>query len=132
NIEPLTGLPILQIKVKQDEIARHGISAKAVLDLVESLGGMRLSEIVEGQFRFPLVIRLPEKYRGTGSTDGDAKKLIEEIPVVTPKGERLPLSRLASIEILKDTPSTITREWGRRRITVTCNVRGRDLGSFVR
>jgi cobalt-zinc-cadmium resistance protein CzcA len=131
SVEPLTGLPLLQVKIKQDEIARHGVPAKAVLDLVESLGSMRLSEIVEGQFRFPLVIRLPEKYRGTVQTDGDAKTLIEEIPVITAKGERLPLSRLASVQVLKDTPSTITREWGRRRITVTCNVRGRDLGSFV-
>jgi multidrug efflux pump subunit AcrB len=120
SVEPLTGLPLLQVKIKQDEIARHGVPAKAVLDLVESLGSMRVGEIVEGQFRFPLVIRLPEKYRGTVQTDGDAKKLIEEIPVITAKGERLPLSRLASVEVLKDTPSTITREWGQRRITVTC------------
>ncbi|MBI2806785.1 MAG: efflux RND transporter permease subunit [Planctomycetes bacterium] len=131
-VEPLTGLPILQIKVKQDELARHGVPAKTVLDLVESLGSMRLSEVVEGQFRFPLVIRLPEQYRGTVSGAGDAKKLIEELPVVTAKGERLPLVRLASVEVLQDTPSTITREWGQRRITVTCNVRGRDLGSFVK
>ena len=87
NVEPLTGLPILQIKIKQNEIARHGVPAKAVLDLVESLGGMRLSEIVEGQFRFPLVIRLPEKYRGTVKDSNDAKELIEEIPVLTAKGE---------------------------------------------
>jgi cobalt-zinc-cadmium resistance protein CzcA len=130
-VEPLTGLPLLQVKIKQDEIARHGVSAKTVLDLVESIGSMRLSEVVEGQFRFPFVIRLPEKYRGTIQSDSDAKQLIEEIPVITVKGERLPLSRLASVEVLKDTPSTITREWGQRRITVTCNVRGRDLGSFV-
>ena len=131
-VEPLTGLPILQVKIKQDEIARHGVPAKAVLDLVESLGSMRVGEIVEGPFRFPLVIRLPEKYRGAVQTDGDAMKRIEEIPIITSKGERLPLSRLATVEILQDTPSTITREWGQRRITVTCNVRGRDLGSFVK
>jgi cobalt-zinc-cadmium resistance protein CzcA len=133
SVEPLTGLPLLQVKIKQDEIARHGVPAKAVLDLVESLGGMRLGEIVEGQgqFRFPLVLRLAEEYRGTVQGVGDAKKRIEELPVITAKGEQLPLVRLASVEILKDTPSTITREWGQRRITVTCNVRGRDLGSFV-
>jgi cobalt-zinc-cadmium resistance protein CzcA len=131
NVEPLTGLPILQIKIKQDEIARHGVPAKAVLDLVESLGGMRLSEVIEGQFRFPLVIRLPEKYRGTVKDNDDAQRLIEEIPVLTARGERLPLSRLADVRVLEDSPSTITREWGQRRITVSCNVRGRDLGSFV-
>jgi heavy metal efflux system protein len=131
NVEPLTGLPILQIKIKQDEIARHGVPAKAVLDLVEALGSMRLSEVVDNQFRFPLVIRLPEKYRGTVTDKDDARKLIEELPVVTAKGERLPLARLADVSVIEDSPSTITREWGQRRITVTCNVRGRDLGSFV-
>jgi cobalt-zinc-cadmium resistance protein CzcA len=131
SIEPLTGLPLLQVKIKPSEIARHGVPAKSVLDLVESLGGKHLSEVVEGQFRFPLVIRLPETFRGTISGKDDAKKLIEELPIVTAKGERLPLARLASVEVIEDTPSTITREWGQRRISISCNVRGRDLGSFV-
>ncbi|HWY85523.1 MAG TPA: efflux RND transporter permease subunit, partial [Gemmataceae bacterium] len=133
NVEALTGLPVLQIKIKQDDIARHGVPAKAVLDLVESLGSMRLGEIVEGQFRFPLVMRLPEKYRGTFDDREDAKKAIEELPVITAKGERLPLARLATVEVIEDSPSTITREWGRRRITVTANVDARknDLGGFV-
>jgi cobalt-zinc-cadmium resistance protein CzcA len=133
NVEPVTGLPILQIKIKQDEIARHGVSAKVVLDLVEALGGMRLGEIVQGQFRFPLTVRLPDKYRGTEADKEDARKAIEELPIITAKGARLPLARLASVEVIEDSPSTITREWGRRRITVTANVnsRQRDLGSFV-
>ncbi len=133
NVEAITGVPVLQIKIKQDEIARHGIPAKAVLDLVESLGGMHLGEVVEGQFRFPLVIRLPERYRGTRDSSEDAKKAIEELPVITAKGERLPLARLATVEVIEDSPSTITREWGQRRITVTANIdaRQRDLGSVV-
>ncbi len=96
---------------------------------MESLGGLRLGEVVDGQYRFPLVVRLPEAYRGTSGED--AKKLLATLPIVTPKGERLTLSQLARVEVLEDTPSTITREWGQRRITVSCNVRGRDLGSFV-
>jgi cobalt-zinc-cadmium resistance protein CzcA len=131
NVEALTGLPILQIKVKQDELARHGVAAKAVLDLVEALGGVRVGEVVDGPFRFPLVLRLLERYRGAAATDDDAKELLENIPIVTVKGERLPLARLATVEVLKDSPATITREWGQRRVTVTCNVRGRDLGGFV-
>ena len=131
NVEPLTGLPVLQIKIKQDEIAQHGVHGRQVLDLVESLGGFRLSDIVDGQYRFPLVIRLPEEYRGTTKTGQDTKKMIEDLTIVTAKGERLPLSLLASVSVLEDSPSTITREWGQRRITVSCNVRGRDLGSFV-
>jgi len=131
NVEPMTGLPLLQIKIKQDEIARHGVHAKAVLDVVEALGGTRLSEVVEGQYRFPLVIRLPEKYRGTVKDSEDAKRLIEEFPILTADGKRLPLVRLAEVKVLEDSPSTNTREWGQRRITVSVNVRGRDLGSFV-
>jgi cobalt-zinc-cadmium resistance protein CzcA len=50
--------------------------------------------------------------------------------ISTPGGERIPLSRLATVEVVEG-PSTITREWGQRRITITTNVRGRDLGSFV-
>ncbi len=131
SVEPLTGLPLLQIKVKQNELARHGIAGNEVLELVEAIGGSRISEVVEGQFRFPLVMRLPEKYRGTTDSKQEAKVLIEQLPIVTAKGERLQLSQLASVEVIEDTPSTITREWGQRRITVSCNVRGRDLGSFV-
>ncbi|HEY7313538.1 MAG TPA: CusA/CzcA family heavy metal efflux RND transporter, partial [Gemmataceae bacterium] len=122
-VEQITGQPVLQIQVKQDEIARYGVPAKAVLDLVESIGSKPLGEVVEGQLRFPLVVRLPENYRASPEAIGG-------ILVATPSGERIPLSRLATVQVVEG-PSTITREWGQRRITVTCNVRGRDLGSFV-
>lgn len=122
-VEQITGQPVLQIQVKQDEIARYGVPAKAVLDLVESIGSKPLGEVVEGQLRFPLVVRLPESYRASPEAIGS-------ILLPTPSGERIPLSRLATIQVVEG-PSTITREWGQRRIAVTCNVRGRDLGSFV-
>ncbi len=123
NIEQVTGQPVLRIRVKQDEIARYGVPAKVVLDLVESLGSKLLGEVVEGQFRYPLVVRLPERLRASPKTIGD-------LLVSTPSGERLPLTRLADIEEVEG-PSTITREWGQRRIVITCNIRGRDMGSFV-
>ncbi|MBL4884805.1 MAG: efflux RND transporter permease subunit [Planctomycetaceae bacterium] len=123
NTEQITGQPVLQIKIKQDQIARYGLSAKEVLDLVESIGSKPVGEIVEGQLRFPLIIRLPEKVR-------QSPKTIGAMLISTPNGERIPLSRLATVEVVEG-PSTITREWGQRRITVTSNVRGRDLGSFV-
>jgi cobalt-zinc-cadmium resistance protein CzcA len=123
NVEQVTGQPVLQIKVKQDQLARYGVPAEAVLDLVESIGSQHLGEVIEGQLRFPLVIRLPEYSRASPESIG-------AMLVSTPSGERLPLFRLASIEVVEGA-STITREWGQRRITVTCNVRGRDLGSFV-
>jgi cobalt-zinc-cadmium resistance protein CzcA len=122
-VEQIIGQPVLEIQVKQDEIARYGIPAKAVLDLIESVGSKPLGEIVEGQLRFPLVVRLPERYRANSEAIGG-------ILVATASGERVPLSRLATIRVVEG-PSTITREWGQRRLTVTCNVRGRDLGGFV-
>lgn len=123
NTEQVTGQPMLQIKVNQDQVARYGVSAQAVLDLVESIGSKPLGEIVEGQLRFPLVVRLPESFRASAETIG-------AMQVATASGERIPLSRLASVEVVQG-PSTITREFGQRRITITSNVRGRDLGSFV-
>lgn len=124
STEQITGQPVLQIKVDQDAIARYGVSAKTIMDLVESISGKELGQpVVEGQLRFPLVARLPDRYR----VDGDA---ISSIPISTSSGQRLPLSTLAKIELV-DGPSTITREWGQRRTTVQVNVRGRDVGSFV-
>ncbi|HYW77920.1 MAG TPA: CusA/CzcA family heavy metal efflux RND transporter, partial [Thermoguttaceae bacterium] len=121
--EQLTGQPVLQIEIKQDEIARYGVSAETVLELVESLGSKHVGEIFEGQLRFPLAVRLPENHRASPEAIG-------AILVSTASGERIPLSRLATVRVVQG-PSTITREWGRRRITVSANVRGRDLGSFV-
>jgi cobalt-zinc-cadmium resistance protein CzcA len=123
SVEQVTGQPVLRVRVKQDELARYGVPAKAVLDLVESLGSKPLGEVVEGPYRVPLAVRLPEGLRG-------GKEAVEGLLVATPAGERLPLSRLAEVEEVEG-PSTVTREWGQRRVVVTCNVRGRDLGSFA-
>ena len=60
NADQIVGQPVLQIKVRPDELARYGISARQVLDLVEALGSRVVGEVVEGQLRFPLVVRLPE------------------------------------------------------------------------
>ncbi len=123
STEQLTGQPVLQIKLNQAELARHGVPARAVTDIIESIGSKPLGEVIEGQLRFPLVVRLPETMRA--GTAG-----IGSILVPTASGERLPLSQLADIRVVKG-PSTITRESGQRRITVSANVRGRDIGSFV-
>ena len=123
STEQVTGQPVLQIRVNQDEIARYGIPAKTVLDLVESLGSKQVGEVYEGQLRFPLVVRLPESVRASPEAIG-------AVLVTTPSGQRIPLSRLATIETVEG-PSTIKREWYQRRITVSANVRGRDMVSFV-
>jgi cobalt-zinc-cadmium resistance protein CzcA len=121
--EQVAGQPILKIAVKQDEIARYGISAEAVLEIVESVGGKAVGQIVEGQLRFPIVVRLPDSLRG-----GPAA--IADIPVRGPAGESVPLERIASIETILG-PKFVTREWSERRAVVQCNVRGRDVGGFV-
>lgn len=122
-VEQLTGQPILQINLDQAQLARYGLDSRTVLDFVESIGSKNLGEIVEGQLRFPLVVRLPEKYRNSPESIGG-------MLINTANGERIPLNRLAKIQTVEG-PSTITREWGQRRSTITCNIRGRDLGSFV-
>ena len=122
-VEQITGQPVLQIIIRQDEIARYGVSATEVLNLVESLGSYKLGEVYEDQLRFPLVVRLPENVRSTIETIGN-------IEINTPSGQIIPLSRLAELKTIEG-PATITREWGYRRITISANIRGRDMGGFV-
>ena len=123
STEQVTGQPVLQIQVDQEALARHGVPARAVMNVVESLGTKPIGEVVEGQLRFPLVARLPERDRRDAAAIG-------RIVVTTSAGQRIPMSSLARIEELEG-PSTITREWGQRRITIQTNVQGRDVGSFV-
>jgi cobalt-zinc-cadmium resistance protein CzcA len=122
-VEQVAGQPILKIVVKQEEIARYGISAQAVLDIVESVGGKAVGQIVEGQLRFPIVVRLPESLRA-------GPESLAAIPIRGPQGESVPLERIASIETVLG-PKFVTREWSERRTVVQCNVRGRDVGGFV-
>jgi cobalt-zinc-cadmium resistance protein CzcA len=123
RVEQVTGQPVLQVKARPDELARYGIPAKTVTDIIRAIGTLEVADIVEGQLRFPFVVRLPERWRGSPDDIG-------AIPVAAPSGEQIPLSRLADVRLVEG-PSTITRDWGQRRITITCNIRGRDMGSFV-
>ncbi|MCR9294619.1 MAG: CusA/CzcA family heavy metal efflux RND transporter [bacterium] len=121
--DQVTGQPVLAIKTRQDEIARYGLSASSVLDLVESIGGKHIGEIYEDQLRFPLVIRLSE------SKISDPES-IRKMLISTAEGQQIPLERVADVQ-LTEGPSQIVREWAQRRINVSANIRGRDLGSFV-
>lgn len=121
--EQITGQPILAIKVDQDAIARHGVSARHVLEIVEAIGTKKVGEIRDGQRRFDLVVRLKEEYRSDPTAIG-------KILVPTVNGLRLPLAQLTTIQQIEG-PSTITREWQKRRIVVQCNVNDRDIASFV-
>ncbi|MFM8953599.1 MAG: efflux RND transporter permease subunit, partial [Planctomycetaceae bacterium] len=101
-VEQVAGQPILRIAVRQDDIARYGISAQVVLDIIESVGGKAVGEIVEGQLRFPIVVRLPESLR-------KGPEAIRDIAVRSPAGESVPLERICDIETISG-PKFITRE----------------------
>jgi len=121
--EQITGQPTLEIRLKQDQLARHGIPGSEVLEFIEAVGTRHVGEIIEGQRRFPLVVRLPDELR----SDVGA---LANTTISTRAGPLLALRSLADIEETEG-PSTINREWGRRLIKVQCNVRGRDVASFV-
>lgn len=123
TVEQLTGLPVLRVEVDRDAIARYGIAASDVLALVEAIGGQQVGEAVEGQRRFDVILRLDDHDLA------DAGR-VERLLVTAPDGQRVPLGRLARVEIVEG-PATIHREWARRRITVQANVRDRDVASFV-
>jgi cobalt-zinc-cadmium resistance protein CzcA len=123
SVEQLTGQTFLQVRVDPQAIARYGVPTRNVLNVVEAVGSRRVGDVREGQRRFPLVVRLPDNQR----TDPEA---LAATLIPTDTGLVLPLNQVAKITEMEG-PSTITREWGKRRITVQCNVRGRDVASFV-
>ena len=121
--EQVTGQPVLQIEVDRAAIARHGVAARDVLDVVASLGGYEVGVMQEGERRFPIAVRIDEVYRRDPESVG-------RILVSSPGGDRVPLGRLATISAIEG-PTTVQREWGKRRIVVQANVRGRDVGGYV-
>jgi cobalt-zinc-cadmium resistance protein CzcA len=123
NTEQLTGLPVLQARLNQRTLARHGVEGSKVLEMIEAIGGSKVGEIREGQRRFALAVRLDERYRTNPNELG-------KILVPSVEGASLPLSELADIAYTEG-PATVHRESGKRTIAVQCNVRGRDVGSFV-
>ncbi|MGH7171761.1 MAG: efflux RND transporter permease subunit, partial [Gemmataceae bacterium] len=124
SADVITGLPVLQIQAKQGELARYDVTARSLLDVVESLGGKPLGEVLEGQLRFPLVVRLPEQFRSSPQALGD-------LTMITPAGQHVPLSRLADIQLVEG-PAQVSREWGQRFIAVQCNLQdGHDIERFV-
>ncbi|MHC4607130.1 MAG: efflux RND transporter permease subunit, partial [Planctomycetota bacterium] len=123
NPEPLVGQPVLQVKLNSEALSRYGVKARDVFDFVEAIGGKEVSEVRLGQMRFPMAVRLPDRFLNNPD-------LLGTLLITAPDGQRLPLSRLAEIERVSG-PLVINREWNRRRAVVTCNVVGRDLGGFV-
>jgi cobalt-zinc-cadmium resistance protein CzcA len=121
--EQTAGLPFLRIRVRRDEIARYGINASEVLEVVETLGGKQVGQVYEGQKRFPIQVRFQE-------ADRNSVERIRNLQVADPTGRLIPLGQLADIWV-EDGPAQITRENVHRRITIEANVRGRDLAGFV-
>jgi len=123
KLEQTSGLPFLRVKVRRDEIARYGINASQVLDVVQAMGGRAVGEVLEGQRRFDIQVRFTPESRS------DIEK-IRMLKVADPQGRMIPLSQLADI-VVEEGPAQITRENYHRRIAVEANVRGTDLASFV-
>ncbi|MDF2386220.1 CusA/CzcA family heavy metal efflux RND transporter [Nostoc ellipsosporum NOK] len=124
KVEQTSGLPMLDIRVNRDAMARLGVTAQDVQDLVAAtLGGREAGRIFEGDRRFPVVLRLSEVQRA----DFDALARLQ-LPVTG--GAFVPLASVAEIRVV-DGPNQISRENGKRRVVVQANVRGRDVGGVV-
>lgn len=128
KLEQTTGLPILTVALKRPEMARLGLSVADVQEVVEvAIGGKSAGQLFEGDRRFDIVVRLPERLRADLDQLGRLP-----IPLRARSGGTgfVPLSAVADVEIAPG-PNQISRENGKRRVVVTANVRGRDIGSFV-
>jgi len=125
QVEQVTGLPMLSVIPKRKALARYGLTVAELQDIVATaIGGESAGLIFEGDRRFNMVVRLPEQIRR------DVNKLTE-LPISLATGGYVPLSEVATLDIAP-APNQISRENGKRRIVVTANVRGKDLGSFVK
>jgi cobalt-zinc-cadmium resistance protein CzcA len=124
-VEQATGLPVMTIQPRREALARYGVTIVQLQDLVATaLGGTVAGQLYEGDRRADIVIRLPESLR----TDPDA---YASLPVPLAQGDYIPLGELADLDVVTGY-NQVYRENGKRRVVVTANVRGRDLGSFVR
>ena len=124
KIEQVAGLPVVQIKIDRSAIARYGINVSDIQDVITTaIGGKAASQVLEGQMRFDLLVRFTEEARNNVEE-------IKNILISAPGGVRVPLTQLADISV-EEGPAQISRENGHRRIVVECNVRNRDIGSFV-
>jgi cobalt-zinc-cadmium resistance protein CzcA len=134
KVEDVTGMPVLEVRIDKAEIARHGLSLSAVQDVISmAVGGRPAGLVFEGDRRFQIVVRLSDIQRND-------LEVLKNLPVPLPSsfshtGENevaatLPLNVLADFN-LSEGPNQISRENGKRRVVVTADVRGRDLGSAV-
>ncbi len=130
KVEDVTGMPVLEIDVDPGEIARRGLSLSAVQDVIGvAVGGRTAGLVFEGDRRFQIVVRLSDRERNSVET---LKNLPVALPEASPgaNAATVPLRQLAAFRF-SEGPNQVSRESGKRRVVVTANVRGRDIGSLV-
>ncbi len=135
KVEQTTGLPMLTVRLDREALARYGLPAADVQELISTaLGGTTVGQIFEGDRRFDLVVRLPENLRTDLAALHDLPIPLphSNAPTSTPNPQlsHIPLREVATVELAPG-PNQFSRENGKRLVIVTANVRGRDLGSFV-
>ncbi len=131
KVEQTTGLPMLTVNIDRDKTSRYGLNVGDVQDAVATaIGGKEAGILFQGDRRFDIIVRLPENLR----SDLEA---IKRLPIALPRAQvgdsqktYIPLAEVASLELAPG-PNQVSRENGKRRIVVSSNVRGRDIGSFV-
>lgn len=124
QMEMTSGVSELRVQIDRAQLARYGLNVSAVRELIETaVGGRFITDMIEGQRRFAIVLRLPEAY-------GRDPENLRELLISAPGGERIRLGQVAQVEVAQG-PELISRENGQRRILVQTNVRGRDLGGFA-
>jgi cobalt-zinc-cadmium resistance protein CzcA len=124
KIEQVSGLLEIQIQIQREQMARHMINASDINSLVETaVGGEVAGVVFEGQKRFDILVRFPEDRRS------DIESL-SALLVPSPRGYKVPLDELATLSLVS-VPAQISREDSTRRLIVECNIRGRDIGTFV-
>ncbi|TAN85217.1 MAG: CusA/CzcA family heavy metal efflux RND transporter, partial [Gallionella sp.] len=133
KVEQITGLPMLTIRIDREKTARLGVNVGDVQEAIAiAVGGREAGALFEGDRRFDIIVRLPERLRN----DMEAmKRLPVRLPDIASGNEAngtayLQLGDVATLEVAPG-PNQISRENGKRRVVVTANVRGRDIGSFV-
>ncbi|MFZ1832911.1 MAG: CusA/CzcA family heavy metal efflux RND transporter [Pseudomonadales bacterium] len=124
KVEQVAGLPVLSVEPIRAALYRYGLNVTDVQDvLAAAAGGEEAGQLFEGDQRFALVVRLPEHLRSD-------LVALEQLPIALPQGGYVPLGEVASLKLAPG-PNQISRENGKRRLVVSANVRGRDLGGFV-
>jgi len=128
RVEQTDGLPMLTLTPKREVLSRYGLSVRDAQHLISAaIGGEGVGLIYEGDRRFPLVVRLPEEMRLDMDRIG---RLPIPVPTTANEAGYVLLSEVVETELVSS-PNRISRENGQRRVVVSANVRGRDLGSFV-